>query len=93
LYRYTMVRFAGKLIIRMIPPRVVAMLWWEYLMLVCAAWFSCVVGIAYFHGILLDDYPAVLLTPFIPSMIALVVRLCYTMPLNPTVGALHVEFS
>lgn len=81
-----MARFAGKLIIRMFPPRVVAMLWWEYLMFICAAWFSCVVGIAYFHGILLDDYPAVLLTPFIPSVIAFIVRLCYTMPLNATDG-------
>lgn len=81
-----MARFAGKLIVRLIPPRVVVMMWWEYLMLVAGAWFACVVGIAYFHGILLDDYPAVLLTPFIPSMIALMARLRFTLPLNPLDG-------
>ena len=85
-----MARFAGKLAIRMLPPRIVAILWWEYLMLVCGAWFASVVGIAYFHGVLLADYPAVVLTPFIPSVIALVARLCYTLPLDPSDGARFV---
>ena len=81
-----MARYAGRLAVSLIPPRIVTMMWWEYLMFMCGAWFACIIGIAFFHGILLDDYPAVLLTPFIPSVIALVVRLCYTMPLNPMDG-------
>ena len=26
------------------------MLWWEFLMLLCGAWLTCVMGIAYFNG-------------------------------------------
>ena len=45
-----------------------------------------IVGIAYLYGVLLENYPAVVLTPFFPSLMCLMYRLVVTMPLNPLDG-------
>jgi len=69
-----MARTAGRFIVNFIHPRAFVFLWWEVAMFVAAVWFACILGYAYFHGTGLGNHPAVLLSPFIPSMAALTAR-------------------
>lgn len=81
-----MARAAGRMALRLVEPRVVAALWWEHLMFVAAAWLAIVLGFAYFHGDGFKAFPGVLLSPFIPTVVAGVMRAGYKMPLNPADG-------
>ena len=69
-----MARTAGRFIVNFIYPRAFVFLWWEVAMFVAAVWFACILGYAYFHGDGLGNHPAVLLSPFIPSIAALTAR-------------------
>ena len=71
---------------RLVEPRIVAALWWEHLMFVVAAWVAVVLGFAYFSGNGFNAYPGVLLSPFIPTVVAWVMRAGYKMPLDPADG-------
>ena len=69
-----MARTAGRFIVNFIYPRAFVFLWWEVAMFVAAVWFACILGYAYFHGTGMGNHPAVLLSPFIPSFVALTAR-------------------
>jgi len=69
-----MARTAGRFIVDFIYPRAFVFLWWEVAMFVAAVWFACILGYAYFHGTGMGNHPAVLLSPFIPSFVALTAR-------------------
>lgn len=81
-----MARAAGRMAMRLVEPRIVAALWWEHLMFVVAAWVAVVLGFAYFSGNGFKAYPGVLLSPFIPTVVAWVMRAGYKMPLDPADG-------
>ena len=81
-----MARAAGRMAMRLVEPRIVAALWWEHLMFVVAAWVAVVLGFAYFSGNGFNAYPGVLLSPFIPTVVAWVMRAGYKMPLDPADG-------
>ena len=82
-----MARAAGKLACRLLHPRLVSATWWEHLMFVLAAWFACVLAFACAEDETLVEYPAVALSPLIPSTVCLTVRIASSLPLDPKTDA------
>ena len=71
---------------RLVEPRIVAALWWEH----SCSWWRRGSPSSWdsrtFPGTDLQPYPGVLLSPFIPTVVAWVMRAGYKMPLDPADG-------
>jgi len=84
-----MAKHAGKLAIALVAPRVVAVLWWEYLLFLVGTWFFVVLLLCWLYGSL-QDSSSVMLLPMLPSMTVFLYRVVSTTPLNMADGSRFV---
>lgn len=77
-----MARAAGKLMVKLTYPRTVCATWWEYLLLLCAAWVCCILAFCYVSETVLSITPGILFAPFFPSFCVLLARIVLTTDLD-----------